>query len=233
MAFKDVVDEAIKSGYFKEFNKNRAEKALYLLLEKGGKKGAKLARKQIGEEKWPEFRESFYDFVIDVAEDPNMPDKFKELKEIAERKKSGESRSRKETPKTSSKSKKTPKQEVESMGKKECRATPEEMSEVMKLLCEGKKVIRTPENNLIISDPGNPVKETATDKSLSCKERIKAVATSEWALGEAKGLASKLFGIEKGEPGYEKAVKNAAIQIARGAVPECSGTEVSPEEIEI
>jgi len=58
-------------------------------------------------------------------------------------------------------------------------------------------------------------------EELTCEERVLAVAQSDWAQGVAKGLATKLFGIRPEEPGYEEAVKRAALRIARGAVPGC------------
>jgi len=85
------------------------------------------------------------------------------------------------------------------------------------------------DDNVAVFVP-NPVPGDKKE-GLSCRERIKAVAESDWAMGEAKGLAEKLFGLKPGTPGYEEAVKRAAMKIARGAIPECAGVEVPPEEI--
>jgi len=76
----------------------------------------------------------------------------------------------------------------------------------------------------------NPVVKAKEAEGLTCEERVRAVAESEWAMHEAKGLAEKLFGLKPGTPEYEEAVKRAAVRIALGAVPECAG-EVDVEKI--
>jgi len=73
----------------------------------------------------------------------------------------------------------------------------------------------------------NPLPELKEE--LPCEDRVLAVAQSDWALGVARGLATKLFGLKPGEPGYEEAVKKAAIRIAIGAVPGCEW--VKPEDV--
>lgn len=64
----------------------------------------------------------------------------------------------------------------------------------------------------------NPVTTAVEEKAeLTPEQRVLAVAQSDWAKGVARGLATKLFGLKPGEPGYEEAVKRAAIKIAMGA----------------
>ena len=92
--------------------------------------------------------------------------------------------------------------------------------------CGGKKPkIIELDKGIMVFIP-NPV--VTADEGLTCEDRVLAVAQSDWALGVAKGLATKLFGLKPDEPGYEEAVKRAAIKIAMGAT-NCYGVNV--EEI--
>jgi len=58
----------------------------------------------------------------------------------------------------------------------------------------------------------NPV--PGLKEEITCEERV------------LKGLATKLFGIRPEDPGYEEAVKRAALRIARGAVPGCEYVDI-------
>jgi len=86
---------------------------------------------------------------------------------------------------------------------------------------------------MVNASPPDEVLEKRDDESLSCEERIEAVAESEWAINEAKGLATELFGIEPETPGYKDAVKKAAIRIAQGAVPQCASVSIDPGKIDL
>ena len=82
--------------------------------------------------------------------------------------------------------------------------------------CKGKNPMMVElEKGIYIFVP-NPT--PAVSNHLSCEEKVLAVASSDWALHMAQGLAKKLFGLKPGDPGYEEAVKRAALKIAKGAV---------------
>jgi len=90
--------------------------------------------------------------------------------------------------------------------------------------CGGKKPkIIELDKGIMVFIP-NPIATTVSD-NLTCEEKVLAVAQSDWALGVAKGLATKLFGLKPGQPGYEEAVKRAAIRVAIGAT-NCYGVDI-------
>lgn len=92
--------------------------------------------------------------------------------------------------------------------------------------CGGKGKLSKLSGGVLVWVPSNPPPgdpDPEGSKGLSCEDRILAVAQSDWAYNEARGLATKMFGMKKSDKGYQKAVRRAAIEVAEGAVPGCEG----------
>lgn len=91
--------------------------------------------------------------------------------------------------------------------------------------CKGKspKMVELGEG-IMVWVPSNPA--PGDQEGLTCDERVLSVGQSDWAKGVARGLATKLFGLKPGEPGYEEAMKRAALKVAAGAVSGCEGVDI-------
>ena len=111
------------------------------------------------------------------------------------------------------------KEEVKEVKKDRCLAAWIASYNLLLKECGGSKLIPVPvegsEHPILVFSP-NPSPDPGPE--LTLEERIKAIEESEWARNLARGICTKLVGLEPGTPEYEKCVKNVARRAAIGLV---------------